>query len=200
MITSALKDNNNMRVSLPRTLVIGGSAGSLDVLLQLIPQLDQSCRLAIIIVLHRKSEYDTLLSDLLAARSKLPVKEAEEKDLLVAGTIYVAPADYHLLIEPDGTLTLDYSEKVHYSRPSIDVTFLSAAEVFGPKLVCLLLSGANADGAEGIATAKRMGAVTAVQDPVSAEVAYMPKAALSVTTVDRILRIQEMPDWVKSLY
>lgn len=186
--------------SLPKTLVIGGSAGSLDVLLQLIPQLDQTCGLAIIVVLHRKNEYDTLLSDVLGARSTLPVKEAEEKDLLVAGTVYVAPADYHLLIEPDGTLTLDYSEKVHYSRPSIDVTFLSAAEVFGSKLACLLLSGANADGAEGLATAKRMGAITAVQDPITAEVAFMPKAALAVTTVDRILRIQEMPDWVRSLY
>jgi two-component system chemotaxis response regulator CheB len=191
---------NSIMQSLPTTLVIGGSAGSLDVLLQLIPQLEPGCRLAIIIVLHRKSDYDTLLTDLLAARSVLPVKEAEEKDLLVAGTVYVAPADYHLLIEPDGTLTLDFSEKVHYSRPSIDVTFLSAAEVFGPKLACLLLSGANSDGAEGMATAKTMGATVAVQDPASAEVSYMPKAALAATTVDRVLRMQEMSDWVRSLY
>lgn len=186
--------------SLPKTLVIGGSAGSLDVLLHLIPQLDPACGLAIVIVLHRKSEYDTLLSDLLAAKSTIAVKEAEEKDLLVAGMVYVAPADYHLLIEPDGTLTLDYSEKVHYSRPSIDVTFMSAAEVLGPRLACLLLSGANMDGAEGMAVAQSMGAIVAVQDPASAEVPYMPKAALTATAVDHILKPHDMLAWVKSLY
>lgn len=188
-----------MTVSIPRTLVIGGSAGSLDVLLQLLPFLDPACRLAIIIVLHRKSDNDTLLSDLLATRSVLPVKEAEEKDALTAGMVYVAPADYHLLIEPDGTLTLDYSEKVHYSRPSIDVTFSSAAEVIKERLACLLLSGANTDGGEGLQMVKEMGGVVAVQDPAEAEVAFMPKYAMGVVKVDRVLRQKEMVDWVMSL-
>jgi two-component system chemotaxis response regulator CheB len=188
-----------MTVSLPRTLVIGGSAGSLDVLLQLLPLLDPACQLAIIIVLHRKSDNDTLLSDLLATRSVLPVKEAEEKDLLTPGMVYVAPADYHLLIEPDGTLTLDYSEKVHYSRPSIDVTFMSAAEVIGERLTCFLLSGANTDGAEGLQMAQVMGAKTAVQDPLEAEVAFMPRHAMTVMTVDKVLKQVEMAPWVMSL-
>ncbi|SFW76818.1 chemotaxis protein CheB [Chitinophaga sancti] len=188
-----------MTVSLPRTLVIGGSAGSLDVLLQLLPLLDRACQLAIIIVLHRRSDNDSMLSDLLATRSVLPVKEAEEKDVLGPGMVYVAPADYHLLIEPDGSLTLDYSEKVNYSRPSIDVTFMAAAEVFGSKLACLLLSGANTDGAEGLQVAQEMGAVTAVQDPGEAEVAFMPKHAMTVMKVDRVLKQKEMADWVMSL-
>ncbi|RFM31673.1 chemotaxis protein CheB [Chitinophaga silvisoli] len=188
-----------MTVSLPRTLVIGGSAGSLDVLLQLLPSLDPACRLAIIIVLHRKSDNETLLSDLLATRSVLPVKEAEEKDLLRPGMVYVAPADYHLLIEPDGTLTLDYSEKVHYSRPSIDVTFSAAAEVFKERLACLLLSGANTDGADGLQMVQAMGGVTAVQDPGEAEVAFMPRHAMTVMQVDRVLKQKEMAEWVMSL-
>ncbi|WP_343672160.1 chemotaxis protein CheB [Chitinophaga sp.] len=188
-----------MIVSIPRTLVIGGSAGSLDVLLQLLPSLDPACKLAIIIVLHRKSDNDSLLSDLLAARSILPVKEAEEKDLLTAGMVYVAPADYHLLIEPDGTITLDYSEKVNYSRPSIDVTFMAAAEVLGDQLACLLLSGANIDGGEGLQQAQEMGAVIAVQDPTEAEVAFMPMHAMSVVKVDRVLKQKDMVDWVMSL-
>lgn len=188
-----------MTISIPRTLVIGGSAGSLDVLLQLVPLLDPACKLAIIIVLHRKSDNDTLLSDLLASRSILPVKEAEEKDLLTEGMVYVAPADYHLLIEPDGTITLDYSEKVNYSRPSIDVTFISAAEVIKERLACLLLSGANTDGGEGLQMAKAMGAVVAVQDPAEAEVSFMPKYAMGVVKVDRVLRQRDMVEWVMSL-
>lgn len=188
-----------MTVSLPRTLVIGGSAGSLDVLLKLLPLLNPACQLAIIIVLHRKSDNDTLLSSVLAARSVLPVKEAEEKDQLTPGMVYVAPADYHLLIEPDGTLTLDYSEKVHYSRPSIDVTFMSAADVLGSRLACFLLSGANTDGTEGLQVAQLMGAVTAVQDPAGAEVALMPRHAMTVVKVDRVLKQAEMAEWVMSL-
>jgi two-component system chemotaxis response regulator CheB len=184
---------------LPKLLVIGGSAGSLDVLLKLLPALDTSWPLSMIIVLHRKNDNDSLLTELLASRTKLAVKEAEEKDVLMPGVIYITPSDYHLLIERDGSLTLDDSEKVNYSRPSIDVTFMSAAEVFGDRLYCILLSGANMDGAEGLATAQELGAFTAVQDPEEAEVSFMPRNALNSTSVDRVLTMQEMIAFVKSL-
>src|SRR6186713_866189 len=172
-------------ISLPKLLVIGGSAGSLDVLLRLLPTLDNNWPLAMIIVLHRKNDNDSLLTELLAAKTTLSVKEAEEKDVLMPGMIYVTPSDYHLLIEPDGSLTLDDSEKVNYSRPSIDVTFTAAAEVFGSNLYCLLLSGSNMDGAEGLIAARELGAFTAVQDPEEAVISFMPRHALNISAVDR---------------
>jgi len=185
--------------ALPQLLVIGGSAGSLEVLLQLFPQLPADWPLAMIIVLHRKNDNDTLLADLLSAKTILPVKDVEEKDMLLPGHIYIAPADYHLLIEPDGSLTLDASEKVNFSRPSIDVTFMSAAEVFGKRLCCILLSGANTDGAEGLQTVRELGGYTVVQDPAEAEVAFMPKHAISVTEVDEVLGVRGMVHFVKKL-
>ncbi|SHN23000.1 chemotaxis protein CheB [Chitinophaga sp. CF418] len=184
---------------LPKLLVIGGSAGSLDVLIQLLPELEPEWPLAMIIVLHRKAGSDTLLSELLSAKTCLSVKEAEEKDMLLPGCIYVAPADYHLLIEPDGSLTLDASEKVHYSRPSIDVTFISAAEVCGGHLYCLLLSGANMDGAEGMQAVHESGGFTSVQDPATAEAPFMPKYAINTARVDKVFNIREMIDFVKGL-
>lgn len=182
-----------------KLLVIGGSAGSLDILLQLLPELGPQWPLAMIIVLHRKTDSDTVLADLLSSKTSLSVKDAEEKDILSPGCIYIAPSDYHLLIEPDGSLTLDASEKVHYSRPSIDVTFMSAAEVFGNRLYCLLLSGANVDGAEGLQLVHDLGGFTAVQDPQTADVSFMPKHAISTAHVDKILNIQEMIAFVKDL-
>lgn len=186
-------------ISLPKLLVIGGSAGGLDVLLKLLPELDKSWPLSMIVVLHRKNDNDTLLTQLLSAKTVLPVKEAEEKDVLMPGVIYVTPPDYHLLIEPDGSLTLDDSEKVHYSRPSIDVTFSSAAEVFGSKMYCLLLSGANMDGAGGLIAARASGAYTIVQDPNDAEVSFMPKHALNSTAVDKVLTVAEIVSFITSL-
>jgi two-component system chemotaxis response regulator CheB len=185
--------------SLPTLLVIGGSAGSLDVLMQLLPELKATWPLAMIIVLHRKADSETLLSDLLSTKTCLSVKEAEDKDMLLPGCIYVAPADYHLLIEPDGSLTLDASEKVHYSRPSIDVTFMSAAEVCGSRLYCLLLSGANMDGAEGLQMVHESGGFTTVQDPETAEASFMPRHAINTASVDKVFNIREMIDFVKDL-
>jgi two-component system chemotaxis response regulator CheB len=185
--------------SLPKLLVIGGSAGSLEVLMKLLPELKPEWPLAVIIVLHRRTDSDTLLSELLASKTSLSVKDAEEKDILLPGCIYVAPSDYHLLIEPDGSLTLDASEKVHYSRPSIDVTFMSAAEVFGSRLYCILLSGANVDGAEGLQVVQELGGFTAVQDPATAEVSFMPKHAINTVKVDKVFDIGGMITFVKGL-
>ena len=135
-------------------VVIGGSAGSLDVILKILSQLTPGSTLAIIIVMHRKNTYDFSLSDLLATKTDWLVHEAEEKQSLKNDHIYLAPADYHLLIEKDHKLSLDVSEKVHYSRPSIDVTFESAADVYQAKMAAILLSGANDDGVEGLKKVK----------------------------------------------
>lgn len=182
-----------------RLLVIGGSAGSLDAILQILPALDSALPLSVIIVVHRRNDQDSVLSDLLRSRTPLQVREIEEKDVLEQGVIYIAPSDYHLLIEKDHSLSLDYSEKVHYSRPSIDITFASAADVFGTSLACILLSGANADGAAALQEAGSKGAITIAQDPADADVPYMPQHAISLGPVDYILKAGEMAAFINQL-
>jgi two-component system, chemotaxis family, protein-glutamate methylesterase/glutaminase len=190
------QDNINKKCDL---LVIGGSAGSLDAILSFLPGLKKNLSFPIVIVLHRKSTAESLLTDLFAAKTALKVKEAEEKELLKGATIYLAPADYHLLIENDHTISLDFSEKVQYSRPSIDVTFESASDVYGNSLVCLLLSGANADGTEGLRVVKRNGGLTLVQDPLTAEVSYMPQQAIDNKVADIVLTTTEITDYINNL-
>ena len=185
--------------SADRVLVIGGSAGSLDVLLHVLPQVKRPLRIAIIIVLHRKSSAQTSLSDLFIVKTKHLVKEADDKEKIQQGIIYLAPADYHLLIEEDRSFALDDSEKVNFSRPSIDVTFETAAEVFKDNLTCLLLSGANNDGTEGLKHVKTFGGRIWVQDPQNAEVSQMPKNALNTIKADAILNEEEMADFINCL-
>lgn len=173
-------------------LAIGGSAGSLEALLQLLPALQQQASLAVVVVIHRRNG-ESLLVHLLQERTFWPVKEAEEKEPIQAGTVYIAPADYHLLIENGKTFSLDYSEKIHYSRPSIDVTFESAAEVFGSAVIALLLSGANADGTDGLKKIKAAGGYVMVQDPAEAPVTYMPQHAIEKVEVDAVATVANMP-------
>ncbi|KQR71944.1 chemotaxis protein CheB [Pedobacter sp. Leaf176] len=183
-----------------KALIIGGSAGSLDVLLEIFPLLSDEIDFPIILVTHRKSGNDALLSDLLRSRTKLKVNEAEEKDKIQPGNVYIAPADYHLLIEENETFSLDYSEKVNYSRPSIDVTFHSAAEVFKDKLVCILLSGSNADGVAGLKTVKSSGGLVVIQNPKTAVMPYMPQQAANEIEGGIILNANEMAEFINKLY
>jgi two-component system chemotaxis response regulator CheB len=180
-------------------VVIGGSAGSLDVVLKILPQLKPGSTLAIIMVMHRKNTYDFSLSDLLATKTSWDVLEAEEKQVLKHDHIYLAPADYHLLIENDHKISLDVSEKVNYSRPSIDVTYESAADVYGSTLAAILLSGANDDGVEGLQKIKSSGGLTIVQDPRTAAVAYMPKQAIDKVAVDLILPPEDLGHLINQL-
>jgi two-component system chemotaxis response regulator CheB len=180
-------------------LVIGGSAGSLEVILKALPKLTTELSFAIIIVLHRKPNTDSTLIDLLSSKTKIPVIEANEKEPIRKGHIYVAPADYHLLIENDRTLSLDYSEKVNFSRPCIDITFQTAAETYQSSLACLLLSGASTDGVEGLELVKTLNGITAVQDPTTAEVPYMPQKALEKMKVDSVVETDKVGDFVNSL-
>lgn len=185
--------------SLEKIVVIGGSAGSLDVLLQVLPLLDKTLGMPLIVVLHRKTSFDSTLRDLFATRTALAVQEAEEKETLMPGQIYIAPADYHLLIERDRSVSFDFSEKVHYSRPSIDVTFESAADVYGTGAAGILLSGANSDGASGLKTIRLRGGKTAVQDPSSAEIDYMPKQAIAIHAAEHILPVNEIAHFINGL-
>lgn len=179
-------------------LLIGGSAGSLEAILQILSSLPVLQGLAIVMVLHRRSG-ESLLPALLDDKTAWTVKEAEEKESIEPGTIYIAPADYHLLIERDKTFSLDYSEKVNYSRPSIDVTFETAAEVYGPSAVVLLLSGANQDGTEGMRKIKEAGGYLMVQDPADAVVSYMPQYGIDHVQVDNVVTVTEIPVLIQHL-
>lgn len=182
-----------------QALIIGGSAGSLEVLLKVLPNLRRDLSFPIILVMHRKSGKDSLLTDLLSAKTQLSVKELEEKEKIRPATIYIAPPGYHVLIENDHTFSLDASEKVNFSRPSIDVTYESAAEVYGESLVCLLLSGSNRDGAAGLKKAKASGGTAVIQDPASALVAYMPEQGALEAKIDAVLKIEEMSNYINEL-
>lgn len=180
-------------------LVIGGSAGSLEVLLKIFPEIDPLLKFPIIIVLHRKSGKDNILIDLLNAKTKLRVKELEEKEKIIPGTLYIAPPNYHVLIENNKTFSLDASEKINFSRPSIDVTFESAAEVYGENLTGLLLSGANSDGSKGLKMINLNGGKTAVQNPDTAVVSYMPGHAIENVKIDVILNPEDIADFINKL-
>lgn len=183
----------------PKLMIIGGSAGSLQVIMGIISVVRPDFPSSVLIVLHRNSVFESNLEDLFALKSRAIIKEVEEKELIMPGSIYIAPADYHVLIEEDQTFSLDYSERVNFSRPSIDVTFRSASDVYGKELVCLLLSGGNADGVDGLEHVKERGGLTVVQDPATAEVPYMPQHALSRMNVDFVLPAEDIPAFFKGL-
>ena len=182
-----------------RLLAIGGSAGSLQVILSLLAEIGDAFPMPVLVVLHRNGFFESSLEDLFSSHTNMSIKEVEEKERLMNGTVYLCPADYHVLLETDHSFSLDYSERVHFSRPSIDVTFRSAADVYGPGLICLLLSGANADGIEGMQYARERGGLTLVQDPATAEVPYMPQQAIMRMKPDFILPADAIPGFIREL-
>lgn len=188
------KINTNIEI-----LIIGGSAGSFEVLLQIIPSLKLDIEFAVLIVLHRKHNSNISIADLFSKKTTIPVFECEDKDNLLAGNIYFAPADYHLLIEKDRTVCLDHSEKENYSRPSIDITFKSASDIYKEKTAAILLSGANKDGANGLKYISQNYGTTIVQDPEEAQVNIMPNEALKIFVPDYVLRSKDIIKLINSL-
>jgi two-component system chemotaxis response regulator CheB len=177
-------------------MVIGGSAGAMKALATLLPCFSKNCKLPVIIVLHLHALQDRYFLEHFRKLSTLHVKEADEKENIRAGFIYFAPPNYHLLIENDKTFSFSIDAKVNYSRPSIDVLFESAANVYGPQLTGILLTGANHDGAEGIRYIKERGGQIIIQDPQSAESSYMPEAALQIVKPDFVLNLAEIGQWL----
>jgi two-component system chemotaxis response regulator CheB len=159
-------------------VVIGGSAGSIEVLQRVLRRLPPEFGPAAAIVIHLPSEGPFLFADIFASGADVKVKPAEDKEPIVGGTIYLAPPDYHLLVEKNRTFALSLDERVHYSRPAIDVLFESAAEAYGDRLMGVILSGANADGAAGLKAIADAGGITVVQSIESSEMVAMPAAAL----------------------
>jgi two-component system, chemotaxis family, protein-glutamate methylesterase/glutaminase len=159
-------------------VVIGGSAGSVDGLLTMVERLPADFAMPIALVVHTPKELPNTLVNALGPRSKLPVREPFDKEPFVPGTLFVAAPGYHLLIERGPSFGFSVDEPVNYSRPSIDVLFESALDTFGARLVAVILSGANQDGARGLAALGRAGGVAFVQAPEKASAPEMPRAAL----------------------
>lgn len=165
-------------MSAPAAIVLGASAGAVEALLALLPRLPATCP-PILAAVHVPPDRPNMLVSLLEPRCGVRIKEAEDKEQTLPGRVYFAPPDYHLLVEHGGALALSSDEAVHYSRPSIDVLFESAADAWGPALAGVILTGANEDGAQGLASVARAGGRTLVQDPASALAPAMPLAALA---------------------
>jgi two-component system chemotaxis response regulator CheB len=180
-------------------ILIGGSAGSLQVIFYILENCKADFPVPFLLVLHRDPQGVSKLAELLATKTKLEVKEIEDKDPIEKGFVYICPADYHVLIEADRCFALDYSEKINFSRPSIDVSFRSGADVFGKNLVCILLSGANADGADGLNYVKDKEGITVVHHPEEAIVSYMPEQALLQRKADYVLRKDEIVNFINNL-
>ena len=177
------------RQTLPRVeaIVIGASAGGVGALLKLLPGLPAGFRPPILTVLHLAPQYESRLGPLLRPRVHLRVLEARDKEPIEDSTIYVPVADHHLSVESDRSLSFSGEAPVSFARPSIDVLMASAADAYGPALAGVLLSGANMDGAQGMAAIKSRGGLTIVQDPAEAEAPTMPKAAIALCAPDFIL-------------
>lgn len=182
-----------------KVVIIGGSAGSLNALMQILPQLSVIKSFAIVIVVHRKSTDEQTFEELIEIKSPVKVKKVEDKVALLPGFIYIAPSNYHLLFEKNQTLSLDTSEKVNYSRPSIDVSFESAAEIYKEQLIGILLSGSNSDGTEGLKAIKSQGGTIIVQNPDSADMPFMPNHAIQNTVPDYILNVQQILQFILSI-
>jgi two-component system, chemotaxis family, protein-glutamate methylesterase/glutaminase len=181
-----------------KAIVIGGSAGSFPVITKLLTDLRQDFHLPIILCLHRLKHIREGFDDVLNMKSKIKVIEPEDKTKLRAGYIYLAPANYHILIDNFHNISLNIDEPVKFSRPSIDVLFETAANVFKDKLVGIILSGANSDGGHGIRMVKYHGGLTIVQDPNEASIKAMPLAAIENCKVDYIYKVEEISHFLNS--
>lgn len=173
-------------------VVVGTSLGGLRALGVLLSGLPQSFPVPVVVVQHRHKDSDDTLIRFLQHYSTLLVKEAEDKEMIVPGQVYLAPADYHLLVEVGGHLALSTEAAVSYARPSIDVLFESAADAYAQKVIGVILTGANHDGAQGLAKIKACGGLAIVQEPGTAESYIMPAAAVAAVAVDYVLPLEKI--------
>jgi two-component system chemotaxis response regulator CheB len=180
-------------------IVMGASAGGLEALSTILPALPAGFPIPVACVLHMLPGKPSHLVEVLSGRSALAMKEAEDKEPIARATVYFAPPNYHLLIEKQRCFSLSVDDPIHFSRPSIDVLFESAADAYGPALVGVLLTGANEDGAKGIARIKDAGGMTVVQSLETAFVRTMPEAALRATEVDHVLPIGDIGPFLARL-
>jgi two-component system chemotaxis response regulator CheB len=195
MVPAALKQNFSRPLE---AVVIGGSAGSIAVLGELLPELPADFP-PVLIVVHVLSSSSSALADIFVPRCAMRVAEAESGSPIERGCVYFAPADYHLLVEPTRRCALSIEPPVHFSRPAIDVLFESAADAYGPALAGVILTGASADGALGLRAVSDRGGRAIVQDPATAQVATMPEAAIAAVPLPRVIPLSALVAELRAL-
>ena len=182
-----------------KLIIIGGSAGSYKIVNRLLSTLQADFPYPVIICMHRLRNARTGFVEALALTSKMKVSEASDKDYIRKATAYVAPANYHMMIEFGYRFSLSVSAPVNHSRPSIDITMETAAEVFRERAVGIILSGANMDGSRGMAKIHEMKGTTVVQDPDDCEIKTMPEATLHALTPDYVLKAEKIITFIQNL-
>ena len=180
-------------------VVIGASAGALEALSVILPGLPADFPVPIMVVVHMPHDKKSVMAELLQGKCRVKVREAEDKEPIRSGTVYVAPPDYHLQVEMTRSLSLSGDEPVLYSRPSVNVLFESAADAYGPGLVAIVLTGANQDGADGMKAVADAGGQGIVQRPEEAFAPAMPEAALAACPDARVLSLEEIATWLKTV-
>ncbi len=175
-----------------KAVVIGTSAGGMEALGLILAKLPGNFPVPILVVQHLSPNSDGYMARRFNELYRLRVKEVEEKEKAMPGTMYIGPANYHLLVEMDETLSLTIGRKVNYARPSVDVLFETAADTYGHQLIGVILTGANSDGSNGLKVIKAYGGLAIVQDPSTAVADSMPKAAIKKTNVDYVLSVKDI--------
>lgn len=179
-------------------IVIGASAGAVEALSILLPHLPAKMAAAVFIVVHLPPDRKSILAELFQERCAVTIKEAEDKEPIERGTVYFAPPDYHLLVETNHSLSLSSEEPILFSRPSIDVLFESAADVYGENLTAIILTGANPDGAAGVKAVSEAGGKIVIQKPGEAYARAMPEAALKACPDAMVFSLEEIVNYLKS--
>ncbi|CAM3262139.1 chemotaxis protein CheB [Asticcacaulis taihuensis] len=182
------------REAAPQAVVIGVSAGGLNALSAILPQLPADYPLPVMIVIHLPPDRNSVVAELFDEKCALTVREAEDKEDILPGHVYFAPPDYHLLVEADHRLSLSSEEPVLFSRPSVDVLFETAADVYGEGLIGVILTGANPDGAAGLKAVMAAGGRGLVQRPDLSYASAMPEAALEFSPQAEALSLEQIAE------
>jgi two-component system, chemotaxis family, protein-glutamate methylesterase/glutaminase len=180
-------------------VVIGASAGGIEALSVLLPALPAGLRPPVFIVLHLPRDRPSVLVEIFTPKCAVPIREAQDKEAVMPGTVYFAPSNYHLLVDDGPQLALSADDPVHHSRPSIDVLFESAMEIYNDRLLGIILSGANEDGASGLAAIHDAGGITVVQSPQTARAPHMVLSALKLRQADCVLALDEIAGMLRTL-
>jgi len=182
-----------------KAVIIGGSAGSFQVITRILNSLPPNFPLPILLSLHRLKHIRSGFVEALSIKSSIPVVEPFDKDQIKPGKAYLAPANYHMFIELGNRIALSTEGPVNHSRPSIDLSFITAAQVYREKLIGIILSGANKDGALGLKKIKELGGIAIVQDPEECQVKTMTESSLKLTKVDHVLKTNDIIRYLQNI-
>ncbi len=180
-------------------IAIGGSAGSFEPTMNILSALPKDFKYPVFVCLHRPKHVRNAYTEALSIKSKINIDEAYDNQPIIGNNIYIAPANYHIYFEKNNRISLSVEQSVNYSRPSIDLCFYSAAQTFKSKLISILLSGANCDGAFGMRQVKENGGITIIQNPNECEVNTMVNAALKETKIDYVYTINEITEYLLNI-